>query len=164
MNAEHLEALVIDQSLGELPPDVSALLDAYLGSHPEHAREAQRIREAVSLTGQTMDRHPELVRETDQELATPDFMQRLTLLVSFLQSRAAFVSLAVLVAALVGFWAGQGQSAPASPAAPELAAEHSTNTERKADSPWARYDLDDLEPSLAAVVGSVSLDGQGGSQ
>lgn len=165
MNADHFEALVIDHSLGELPADVAALLEAYLAAHPEQAREAERIREAVGLAGKTLERHPELLHDSGEAATSPELLQRFAMLTSFLQTRAALASLAMVLAGLIGFFLGQNQTPPEPTGTANLAAvEEPSTPERNRDSPWARYSLEDLEPGLAAVVTSLDLSSKGDTQ
>ena len=48
MNKEILDTLVIDRALGVLPPETEALLDAYIGQHPESAAVLELTLDAVS--------------------------------------------------------------------------------------------------------------------
>ncbi len=49
MNRDLLEQLLMDQALNELSPESTALLDAYLGDHPEMHSLADSIRETVAI-------------------------------------------------------------------------------------------------------------------
>lgn len=49
MNDETLDALLIDRALGELAPEVDALLAAYLAHEPDHAARAQRLAGTIEL-------------------------------------------------------------------------------------------------------------------
>jgi anti-sigma factor RsiW len=55
MRAELLEQLLIDRSLGQLPPEVAALLDAYLAADPAAAAEGAAYGEAVSLARRAIE-------------------------------------------------------------------------------------------------------------
>lgn len=50
MNAENLDALLIDRALGELKEDVNALLDDYLASNPAAAARAADLLATTRLT------------------------------------------------------------------------------------------------------------------
>jgi hypothetical protein len=54
MNPQTLERLLIDAHLGELPPDVSELLDAFLDCHPILVGERDRIRETMDLASRAI--------------------------------------------------------------------------------------------------------------
>jgi anti-sigma factor RsiW len=56
MNAESLESLLIDRAIGQLPPEVEALLAEYLAAHPEAARGAAELGETVALTATVLKR------------------------------------------------------------------------------------------------------------
>jgi hypothetical protein len=62
MNTEQLESLVIDEHFGELAPEVSALLRAYIDLHPQARTAAEDILSALSITQRTLQQHPELAR------------------------------------------------------------------------------------------------------
>lgn len=49
MNSAHLESLLLDRELGELPPAVTALLDAYLADHPDANAHAVNLSATVQL-------------------------------------------------------------------------------------------------------------------
>ena len=49
MNPEHLEALLTDRALGELPPEVAALLAAYLAQNPAAATRAAGLETTLRL-------------------------------------------------------------------------------------------------------------------
>jgi hypothetical protein len=60
MKPESLESLLLDHVMGELPPEVGELLEAYLAHNPEAARQAaglaataQLARQAAALTPET---------------------------------------------------------------------------------------------------------------
>jgi len=50
MMNENLEALIMDQALGELSPGASWLLDQYMAEHPECQSDAASIRHTIGLT------------------------------------------------------------------------------------------------------------------
>ncbi len=49
MNAKILETLLIDRALGQLSPEVEALVADHLAAHPEAARTAAELSETVAL-------------------------------------------------------------------------------------------------------------------
>ena len=61
MNTPELQALLVDHHLGELSPEVTALLEAYLVSDPAARAESARIEETLGLTRRAVVEHPELV-------------------------------------------------------------------------------------------------------
>ncbi len=54
MKPEQLESLLMDRALGELDPEVAALLDEYLREHPEAQREAERWVRFVAVAGEAV--------------------------------------------------------------------------------------------------------------
>jgi anti-sigma factor RsiW len=50
MNAAMLNSLLLDRALGELSPEVTALLEAYLAQHPEDARRAAEFSATMDLS------------------------------------------------------------------------------------------------------------------
>jgi hypothetical protein len=72
MNPETLERLLIDAHLGELQPEVSELLDAFLDRHPTLAGERDRVRDTLDLAGRAI--RPPL----DNACALPPISKRLT--------------------------------------------------------------------------------------
>jgi anti-sigma factor RsiW len=55
MDTETLDRLLIDRAAGELPPDTTALLDAWLEKEPEFAALARRTNETVRLAKLALD-------------------------------------------------------------------------------------------------------------
>ncbi len=159
MTTEQLNALLVDQAMGELPAEVSDLLNAYLAASPGAREEARRVHRALGLTREVVGRHPELFRGEP----TP----RLALLGGWLRRLPARPTLAAaaLVAALAtvgwtGFVAGTARQADAPTAAAPAAVDPPTTPPTRpapgpteepslaADAaagftplPWARYDL-----------------------
>lgn len=130
MNADHFEALVIDEHFGELTPEVSALLHAYLAAHPEARAQAADIRATLSLAKQTLEQHPELARVTAAEAGL-----RAPLVQAAPRQQwkplAAAAALALLAAA-GGFHYGSQRSSP-----PPVVAQEPAAPAQK--SPWTRY-------------------------
>ena len=54
MNAETLEALLIDRALGQLSPEVEVLLAEHLATHPEAAHTAAELAETVALAARLL--------------------------------------------------------------------------------------------------------------
>jgi len=131
MNPEHLHALVIDRHFDELTPEVTALLDAYLATHPNAQHEADDIIASLALAGRTLELHPELARVTE-----PDAFMRPPTILGTARSKWAGLAIAAsiaLVAAMSGFYAGSQKREP-------TAAVNVPPSEiAKQSGPWARY-------------------------
>jgi anti-sigma factor RsiW len=69
MNAETLERLLIDRASGELPPDTSELLEAYLQATPQNAAAADAIKETLLLAKKS------LTPSSTPALPPPDFVR-----------------------------------------------------------------------------------------
>ncbi len=67
MNTPSLHALLIDQHMGELAPEVIELLEAHLAENPPARAEAERIRQTLMITQQAVQAHPELARVGSDE-------------------------------------------------------------------------------------------------
>jgi hypothetical protein len=61
MNTETLRALLMDRELGELPPDIRELLDAYVEAVPAARAEAEATTRTVSVARDTVQRYPDLL-------------------------------------------------------------------------------------------------------
>lgn len=97
MKQEYRESLLMDRALGELEPEVAALLDEYLGEHPEARREADRWVRLVAVAG-------EAVR------AVPPVAARARHVASDRGGRSLGVAMAMAALALavaVGLWWGR---------------------------------------------------------
>lgn len=68
MNAQELQALIVDWRMGELRPEVEALLEAYLAQNPSAKEESRRIEETLAVTKKAVQAHPELVPSPGTEL------------------------------------------------------------------------------------------------
>jgi hypothetical protein len=55
MDAKVIERLLVDRHLGELPNDVSELLDAYIVDKPEYSRLQRDITKVLTLAGQALE-------------------------------------------------------------------------------------------------------------
>ena len=128
MTTSHIQALLIDESLGELSEEASALLTAWLAAFPEHQAEAQRIRDAVGLTAEAVASRPlDLRAEGVTEIPKPALR-----LPGWLRLAASVVLLGLATGA--GFFAGK-ESGDVEPGRPAMADEM-RSTE---PSPWAQY-------------------------
>ena len=128
MTTSQLEALLIDETLGELSEETSALLAAYLSHFPEHRVRAEEIRRAVGYTESAVVSRP-LELESSEILTFPVGRRR------FFTPIRMVASIALLGLALgAGFYAGKGTVESEMPL--ETAdAPDSADT----PSPWARY-------------------------
>jgi ferric-dicitrate binding protein FerR (iron transport regulator) len=132
MTEKQLEALLIDQALGETSGETDALLEAWLEKSPEHRDLAGRIRGAVGLTEGAVVSRP-LDLEAAEILAFPSSGARPH---EGFRIAAAIAVLGVAVG--LGYLAGKGSDG--SSKAGMTAAKPEVNT---APSPWARYRVDD---------------------
>lgn len=140
MTTKQLEALLIDESLGELSEEASALLEAWLVKFPESRAEAEEIRRAVGLTEAAVESRP-LDLEMPEVMAFPSEKSRFP---GLLRLAAGIALLGLAVGA--GFLAGKGSR--------DLEAPHgviAVSEEKEAPSPWARYHVDD-KGRLAVIL------------
>jgi hypothetical protein len=138
MNATSLHALVVDQHFGELSPEVTELLETYLGENAEARAEALEIRKALSVTEETVLRHPELGRvvATTSGNDVREAIGNGRIALSWLAMAASIALLAVLAGG-AGFFVGQRMDNHHS--LPEPAIDGSTPYAPRKESPWARY-------------------------
>jgi anti-sigma factor RsiW len=59
MNPEALDRLLIDRAVGELPPDTSALLEAYLQTDPDASKQAVQLEKTMRLAKKALTPSPE---------------------------------------------------------------------------------------------------------
>jgi len=130
MTTSQLEALLIDQALGELPEDIDALLTAYLEVSPARHDEVRAMRESLQLTGEVVAKCPELFSSTAP--APPAAGWRPFLARPWLKIAAVFLALALATGA--GYRAGRDEAGQRSDVIVKEA-EAATSS----DSPWARY-------------------------
>lgn len=145
MTSTQLEALIIDQSLGELSDEASALLDNWLNHFPDRLAEAGKVREAIGFTGDAVALRP-------LELEPPEFQElrvgtRKSSEIHPLLKAAAAIGL-LLLAAGFGYRAGTGTMSPSTKEVTAIEAQGATS-----HSPWARYRWD-REHRFALVVPS----------
>lgn len=130
MTTSQLEALLIDQALGELPEDIDALLTAYLEVSPARHDEVRAMRESLQLTGEVVAKCPELFSST----ATAPPAVRWLPFIGRPSLKVAAVFLALVLAAGAGYRTGRDDGGQRSDVIVEKA-EPATST----TSPWARY-------------------------
>jgi hypothetical protein len=99
MKPTTLQALLTDQTLDELDPMVSELLDAYVSRDSQAALLRTQIRNALPVAREALERHPELIPREEQNDAnvTPMVLKR---------SASAWLRAAAMLA--VGFGLGIG--------------------------------------------------------
>lgn len=68
MKTQELQALIMDWRMGELRPEVEALLAAYLAQNPAAREESKRIEETLAVTKEAVRAHPELVPSPGADL------------------------------------------------------------------------------------------------
>ena len=134
MTPQQLEALLIDQALGELSEEASVLLELYLDQYPERRAEADRIRNAVGFTESAVVSRPLDLEPGETILAFPRSASRFT---PILRVAAAFALLGFAVGA--GFFAGKGTLEPGPSA--KAGADSKSATE---SSPWAQYRFEEV--------------------
>lgn len=135
MTTKQLEALLIDQTLGELSEEASALLEAYLVHFPERRDEADQVRRAIALTETAVLSHP-LVREAEPDPVTIPFPVSGSFSRGLLRAAAAVALLGLALA--TGFFAGKESVESASSVESVTGSGAAT-----APSPWARYRFED---------------------
>ena len=134
MNSTSLHALIVDQQLGELSPEVAELLELHLARDSAARGEAERIKQSLAATEGAVVRHAELARI---ELVEPQRRWHFGFGQSWL-AQAASIALLAAVASTAGFFLGKKQESSSLPPAAPLLAEVEQRPPRK-DSPWARY-------------------------
>lgn len=135
MTTKQLEALLIDQTLGELSEEASALLQAYLVHFPDRRIEAEQVRFAVGLTETAVLSHP-LVREAETDPVTIPFPAPVPSWRGLLRVAAAIALLGLALG--TGYFAGKGSVETASPGDSVTGSGDSSSP-----SPWARYRFED---------------------
>lgn len=140
MKTDSLRALLIDQQLGELPPEASELLDAFLARSPEAEAEATKMQAALGLTERTVNERADLFRVEEESKRTLSYPIALGLF------RAAAFAIVFLFVGLFGFYLGN-QKSPQTRNSQSLLA----STEK---SPWAQYRLS--EDSGFALISNSS--------
>lgn len=141
MKIETLQALLVDRELGELPPEVTELLDAYLELTPAARQEREAMSSTVRAAREAVLRFPELARGTEAQPA-PRVVPLARWLAPWL-ARAAVVAALAGLSAWVGYRAGVSSMtasslrlADAGKAAPATAPAGAGVKDL-----WARYDV-----------------------
>jgi anti-sigma factor RsiW len=129
MKPETLRALLIDRQLGELPPDVAELLDAYVGAVPAARAEADSVAGTVTTTRETVRRFPDLAPKVEEETEIR------VIPVFFWLSRAAALIAVAALAGWLGYRAGQSNALVDKPVVVAHVADH------RFDGLWAQYQV-----------------------
>jgi hypothetical protein len=127
MNRETLRALLVDRELGELPPDINELLDAYIAAVPAARAEADATVRTVTVARETVRSYPDLAPKAEagaEVQVIPMF---------YWVARAAALIAVAALAGWLGYGAGQSKVAGNKPAPVVQVAEH------RFDGLWARY-------------------------
>lgn len=136
MNTSSLHALIIDQHMGELSPEVAELLETHLAQNAEAQAEAERIRQTLDVTQQSVVLHPELARVGAEESALPSGRALGRIITAWLAKAAA-------IALLAGLAGAGGYLAARKPEVLPIAKNTTAPTvlpqAPRKDSPWARY-------------------------
>lgn len=146
MKTQELQALIMDWHMGELRPEVGALLEAYLAQNPTAREESHRIEETLAVTKKAVQAHPELVPSPGTDLKEAPKVT-----VPMRRSQLPWLKLAAALAVaggagLFGFQLGAGsastqgglataQAEKAGGIVPEVRPALAANT----PSPWAKY-------------------------
>ncbi len=141
MTTQQLETLLIDQSFGELPDEVDALLESLLAQRDDLRETAATIREAFQLTGEVVAKHPALFR-AEASAPEPVSGRGLRFFSGGFKIAAALAVLAL--AAGLGYRTGHDSRAEMEtvPTAGNHSVSDSANDDRSSVSPWARYQVD----------------------
>jgi hypothetical protein len=129
MTPETLRALLMDRELGELSPDIAALLDAYLAASPEARVESEATARTINTTRETVRRFPELAPRADAE------SEDKVVPIIFWLTRIAALAAVVAVSAWGGFWFGSANVRSNSPATTTQSTAH------RYDGLWSRYQV-----------------------
>lgn len=154
MTTQQLETLLMDQSFGELPDEVDALLESLLAQRADFRETAASIREAFQLTGEVVQKRPTLFR-ADASAPEPVSVQRWRGLRFFTGGAKIAAALAVLaLAAGLGYRSGHDSRGESGATAPSRSASGAVSGvaagNPSAPSPWARYQVD-AEGRLAVL-------------
>jgi len=138
MNPTSLEALIVDRNFGELTPETTELLEAYLDSNPQMQELVSEIEEALSVTEHAVSSRPELFRE--ETLDGPRELSRKEKAIPALRLAWFKAAAAVALFALVGtggYFAGNRSIVSDIPSStgPASASLLSSST----SGPWAQY-------------------------
>ncbi len=124
MKSETLRALLVDRELGELPADVTELLDAYVAAVPAARAEADATARTVLTARDTIRRYPVLAPTAEAKAeAIPIFLW------------LARVAAVVVVAAVAGWFGYRAGHEPVTgKVAPPV-------VESRVHSMWAQYQV-----------------------
>ncbi len=124
MKSETLRALLVDRELGELPADVTELLDAYVAAVPAAQIEADATARTVLTARDTIRRYPELAPTAETETGViPVFLW------------LARIAAVVVVAAVAGWFGYRAGHAPVTgKVAPPV-------VESRVHGVWAQYQV-----------------------
>lgn len=147
MKTQELQALIVDWHMGELRPEVEALLEAYLAQNPAAKEESKRIEETLAVTKKAVQAHPELVPSPGADLKEAPKVS-----VSPRISQLPWLKLAAALAVaggagLFGFQLGAGSAGtPRALASAQAEKSHGPAPEVRSalaanatPSPWAKY-------------------------
>lgn len=142
MTTTQLEALLIDQALGELSEEASALLEHHLGLSPDHANLAAEVRDTLGISADAVALRPLVPGSPPAAVRLPKpgrvWLQRAALLaVSGFALGAAYLA---------------GRGSQPSPTGPASIADRE---DRATPSPWVRYRLGE-SGQLAVIPASGS--------
>jgi len=137
MNSTSLHALIVDQHLGELPPEVVELLENHLSENPGARAEADRIRQTLAVTERAVSQHPDLAPVGPIDREDPHQIPIVRSQPMSWLAKAASIALLAALASTAGFLLGKKQEA--TPGAATLAIANRTERPPRKDSPWARY-------------------------
>ncbi|PTY03761.1 hypothetical protein DB347_21250 [Opitutaceae bacterium EW11] len=153
MKPETLKSLIVDRALGELPPDVGELLDAYLENHPDLAAQAERTGKTTGLARAAM--------RVPAPSGTPSALPRWKAPDSVFNGAARRLWLPLAASVTVGFLAGrfaaprENGSAPM-PQPPDLASSASVLARLPTQGTSALWTVP--QPSRAGVQNPVTSD------
>ena len=104
MKPETLDALLIDRELGELPSDVTELLDSYLELAPPARRQADTMARTVGTAREAVRRFPDLARGSEAQ-SPPNVVPLARWLAPWLVRAAVIIGVAA-IASWLGYRAG----------------------------------------------------------
>lgn len=132
MNPRSLHALLVDQASGELPPETTELLEAWLADHPEAAAEAASVARACAAARSALESTPALVRpDIEQAASSPPVTW----------SRPLALAAAVTLACGLSFLAGRHTSPPSGVQPPPAPVAALTPPPLQGPVPWTRYKI-----------------------
>jgi len=113
LNSETLERILFDRSLGELAPDVEALLRDYLADRPQAGRLAEEAEQTVALARRALG---EELESAEVALPPPSFLHGDGLALRWRpRPRRWFGSVIAAAMIVLAFWLGTQSSVPTRP-------------------------------------------------